>query len=111
MKAYEKSIDSRIWKEIEVDEIQVGFMTGKRKTDGTVALRQVQLTVIEGKRKLFIAVGSEEEFNEMVVQWQETLENKVLREQRKKTEMMVPSKLGRKVRIKNSENEGWKQGK
>ena len=42
---------------------------------------------------------SEEELQERLIQWQENLENKGLRVNSKKTEVMVSSKLGRKVKI------------
>ena len=42
---------------------------------------------------------SEEELQERLIQWQENLENKGLRVNSKKTEVMVSIKLGRKVKI------------
>ena len=48
---------------------------------------------------LAIVAESEEELQERLIQWQENLENKGLRVNSKKTEVMVSSKLGRKVKI------------
>ena len=48
---------------------------------------------------LAIVTESEEELQERLIQWQENLENKGLRVNSKKTEVMVSSKLGRKVKI------------
>ena len=45
---------------------------------------------------LAIVAESEEELQERVVQWQENLENKALRANRKKTGVMVSSKIGKK---------------
>ena len=47
---------------------------------------------------LAIVESSEEELQERVVQWQENLENKGLRVNSKKTEVMVSSKLGKRYR-------------
>ena len=54
---------------------------------------------------------SEEESQEREVQWQENLENKSLRVNSKKTEVMVSSKLGKKVQIKDGNNVELKQVK
>ena len=58
---------------------------------------------------LAIEADNEEELQERVVQWQEYLENKGLRVNSKKTEVMVSSKLGKKVQIKDRNNVELKQ--
>ena len=67
-------------------------------------------TISEGARRslpkdllcaydLAIVAESEEELQERAVQWQENQENKGLRVNSKKEEVMVSSKLGKKVQI------------
>ena len=58
---------------------------------------------------LAIAAESEEELQERLDYWQENLENMGLRVNSKKTEVMVSSKLGRKVQIKDRNNVELKQ--
>ena len=58
---------------------------------------------------LAIVTESEEELQERVVQWQETLENKALKVNRKKTGVMVSSKLGKKVQMTERNKEELKQ--
>ena len=53
---------------------------------------------------LAIVAESDEELQERLVHCQENLENKGLRVNSKKTEVMVSSKLGRKVQIKDRNN-------
>ena len=50
---------------------------------------------------LAMVAEGEEELQERVVKWQEILENKGLRPNRKKIKEMISSKLGRKVKIKD----------
>ena len=52
---------------------------------------------------------SEEELQERVVQWQENLENKGPRVDSKKAEVMISSKLGNEVQIKDRNNVELKQ--
>ena len=58
---------------------------------------------------LVIVAETEEELDGKVVQWQESLDNNGLRANSKKTEVMVSSKLWRKVQIKDRKDVELKQ--
>ena len=58
---------------------------------------------------IVIVAESEEELQERVVQWQGNLENKGLRVNSKKTEVMVSRKLEKKVQIKDRNSIELKQ--
>ena len=58
---------------------------------------------------LVIVAETEEELDGKVVQWQESLENNGLRANSKKTEVIVSSKLWRKVQIKDRKDVELKQ--
>ena len=77
-------------------------------------------TISEGARRplpkdllfaddLAVLAASEEKLQERVVQWQENQENKGLRVNSKKTDVMVSRKLGKKVQIKDRNNVELKQ--
>ena len=64
MKVYERTIDSRLRKQVAIDEIQFGFMPGKGTTDAIFILKQAQEKSLEGSREPYIAfVDLEKAYN------------------------------------------------
>jgi len=55
MKAVERTFEHRIWQQIEVDDndMQLGFMTGKGNTDAIFTVRQMQKNFTAKGRKLY----------------------------------------------------------
>ena len=73
MKIYERIIESRIRKEINIDPMQFGFMPGKGTTDGIFLLRQMQEKALKKNKRLYLGfVDLEKAFDRVprkVVEW------------------------------------------
>ena len=63
----------RIWQQIEVDDMQFGFMKGKGTTDAIFTVRQMQGNFrVKGKKLYFGFVDLEKAFDRVpreVIQW------------------------------------------
>jgi len=60
MKVMERSFEHRIWQQIEVDDMQFGFMKGKGITDAIFTVRQMQENFrVKGKKLYFVFVDLE----------------------------------------------------
>ena len=55
MKVYERIIDRRLRDQIQIDDMQFGFMPGKGTTDPIFVLRQRQEKTLEGNGAMFMA--------------------------------------------------------
>jgi len=54
MKVVERIFEHRIWQQIEVDDMQFGFMKGKGTTDPIFTVRQMQENFrVKGKKLYF----------------------------------------------------------
>ena len=73
MKVFEKVLDSRLRKLVNIDDCQFGFMPGKSCTDAIFILRRLQEKYIEKKKKLYhIFVDLEKAFDRVprrAIEW------------------------------------------
>ena len=53
MKVMERIFEHRMWQQIEVDDMQFGFMKGKGITDAIFTVRQMQNFRVKGKKLYF----------------------------------------------------------
>ena len=64
MKGFEKVLDSRLRKLVNIDDCQFGFMPGKSCTDAIFILRRLQEKYIEKEKKVYhIFVDLEKAFD------------------------------------------------
>jgi len=56
MKVVERIFEHRIWQQIEVDDMQFGFMKGKETTDAIFSVRQMQENFTVKGKKLYFAL-------------------------------------------------------
>ena len=57
MKVVERIFEHRIWQQIEIDDMQFGFMKGKGTTDAIFMARQIQETFRVKGKKLYFGFG------------------------------------------------------
>jgi len=73
MKVVERIFEHRIWQQIEVDDMQFGFMKGKGTTDAIFTVRQMQENFrVKGKKLYFGFVDLEKAFDRVpreVIRW------------------------------------------
>ena len=73
MKVMERIFEHRIWQQIEVDDMQFGFMKGKGTTDAIFTVGQMQENFrVKGKKLYFGFVDLEKAFDRVpreVIQW------------------------------------------
>ena len=64
MTVVKRSFEHRIWQQIEIDDMQFGFMKGKGTTDAIFMARQMQENFrVEGKKFYFGFVDLEKAFD------------------------------------------------
>jgi len=63
MKVVERIFEHRIWQQIDIDDMQFGFMKGKGTTDAIFIVRQMQEKFrAKGKKLYFVFVHLEKNF-------------------------------------------------
>ena len=73
MKVLERIFEYRIWQQVEIDDMQFGFMKGKGTTDAIFMARQMQENFrVKGKKLYFGFVDLEKAFDRVpreVISW------------------------------------------
>jgi len=73
MKVVERIFEDRIWQQIDIDDMQFGFMEGKGTTDAIFIVRQMQEKFrAKGKKLYFSFVDLEKSFDRVpreVTRW------------------------------------------
>jgi len=74
MKVVERIFEHRIWQQIEIDDMQFGFMKGEGTTDAIFMARQMQENFrVKGKKLYFRFVDLEKAFDRVpreVISWE-----------------------------------------